>query len=303
MSRILVTGAGGFVCRHIVDVLHAAGHQIIALDRVFDESLKARWAMHHLIEGDSAALPALPVDAVVHGAAVTASPEDRHESPEANLRANIEPLLQVSEWAARQGVRRAFFLSSSGVYDQTPAGTVSEDQAPSPLGTYAVAKTLMESLMHTLHTIYQRDVVVLRLSFIYGLDEHPSPTRPRISLVGRMLHEALTSGAITVSDQDYARDWTFANDIGRVIHHLLGRDRLPHSLYNVAAQQVMTSLEIAQSIQSLLPDTTLNITHQPDTLTRLGVLSHQRLAADTGFSAWTPFIDGLRQCIKAGVPA
>ncbi len=300
--NVLVTGAGGFVCRSIVEALLNAGHTVIAVDRAFDADLRRRWQdALHLIEADAGALPAVAVDALVHGAAVTASPEDRQETPEANFQANVEPLLAALEWAREQRVGRSVMISSSAVYANTLPGPVPEDQPVTPDGLYAVAKATLEALVATLRRRYARDALVIRLSSVYGPGEFPRATRPRISQVGQMLHDALTTGQVMVDRPDTARDWTFAPDIGRVVERLLTAPALNYPLYNVASQQVLTDLEIARHIQAALPGTEIRIANEPvsPALTRRGWLANDRLRDDLGFNEWTLFQTGLAQMIEA----
>jgi len=53
---VLVTGAGGFVCRSIVQALLETGSDVIAVDRSFDDSLRQEWeswgSRLNLIESD-----------------------------------------------------------------------------------------------------------------------------------------------------------------------------------------------------------------------------------------------------------
>ena len=304
--RVLITGAGGFVCSSIARVLLEQGWQVIAVDRQFDmvmqQNLRAQWGNQiSFVQSDSAALPDISVDALLHGAAITASPDELGQSAEANVRANIEPLLSVSEWANRQGVKRAIFISSSAVYAATSPGAVSEILPTSPSGLYAVAKQTMESLVATLREVYGRDVATIRLSNIYGPDEQSRPTRPRISLVGQIIQQATQTGQLIVYQDDPSRDWTYASDVGAAVAALLNQPNLNHALYNVASELVLSPLDIAMTIKSLMPDVSLDVRAGTNpnvpNLTRRGYLSHQRLQDDTGFNDWTSFKDGLQKVI------
>jgi nucleoside-diphosphate-sugar epimerase len=304
-QAVLVTGAGGFVCRFVVTALLEMGAKVIGIDRRLDEPLQQIWTHWgdrlKLVECDVVDMPSFAVDAVVHGAAVTAGPEDTGQSPEENFRTNLEPTLAALEWAAAHGARRFVFLSSSAVFRETPPGTVVETMAASPLGLYAVAKQAAENLIETLRVVYGRDAVVVRLSNIYGPGERARPTRPRMSGVGSMVQTALETGHLVVYRDDPARDWTFAPDVGRAICRLLVKPVLAHHLYHVASGQTFTPMEIAAVIQSLLPAVRLDLRDgtDPNTmpLTRRGTLSAERLRQDTGFVDWTPFLEGLRQVI------
>lgn len=305
-QSVLVTGAGGFVCSHVVSVLLARGYQVFAIDRAFDPTYSTSWKQQwsgqlEIIETDSDDLPSLKTNYMIHGAAITASPEELGQTPEANLRANLDPALSMLEWAAQQGVKRVILLSSSAVYQQSDPGPLYEETLPNPVGTYAVAKRTLESFAATLRSIYKRDVIAVRLSNIYGFGEHTRPSRPRISLVGRILNEVLTNCIATVYREDPARDWTLATDIGYALCHLLEQPTLNHSLYNLASEQMLTPLNIAESLQVCLPNLKIDVREGVDPalppLTRRGFLSSERLRRDTGFDRWTVFAEGIRQVI------
>lgn len=301
-KRVLVTGAGGFVCTHVVQALLGHGWQVTALDRVIPEDLQSSWDSQwpgqiQCIEGDHHALPDAPFDAVVHGAAITASASERGESPIANLEANIQPLLAVLDWSARQQVKRTVLVSSTGVFQRTAPGVVDEDTPPSPIGMYAIAKQMSELLAETLRQHHQQDVVAVRLGNIYGPGDWPRPTRPRVSLVARLVRQAVQSGVIQVYAPDERRDWTFAPDIGDCIHNLLAAPRLEHSLYQLIGPEVLSTLEVATYIQRALPGTELVI--HPETepgippFTRLGTFSGARFERELEFVHWTPFSSAI----------
>lgn len=298
--RIIVTGAGGFVMRNAIATFLAQGHHVIALDRAFDPELLAAWSAYpqqlQWIETDIRQLPDLNGDAIILGAAITASPEESGLTPEAHYRANLLPTLHALEWAQSVGVKRVIAVSSSAVYSTTD-GAVSEAQPPTPQGLYAAAKSAIEALISTLHAEHNRDACVIRLSNIYGLDENPRPTRPRVSLVARLVEQALSEGMMRPPNEP-ARDWTFAPDVGSALLALLQTEGLPHALYNVAAEQRLTPQEIAETIQQHVPDAQIQTSSDPiPTLTRRGYLSSEQLRRDTGFSAWTPFNDGVAQVV------
>lgn len=303
LPRVLVTGGGGFVCRNIINVMLAAGWHVVAVDRSFDSSLQHEWHTNwdsqiELIETNAETLPLLTVDALIHGAALTASPEQARHSPEDNFRANLEPLLGALEWAEQQQVRRSIYISSGAVFRRSAAGPIPEDSAATPLGLYAVAKHTMESLVETLHAIYHRDVVAIRLGNIYGPGELSRATRPRISLIGQMVNSALQDGEINIQNASVSGEWTFAPDVGHAIMALIARPQLNYSLYHVASGQQHTQAEIAETIREILPTTRVQSTNvAPVPLEKLGYLSHERLLQDVGFARWTSLKEGLSQTI------
>lgn len=303
MPTILITGAGGFVGRAIVRVMLHHGLHVIAVDQAFDADLAVTWAGLPLTPvmlqpGDP--LPDLPADYVIHAAAVTADPRENGDTPESNFRANLDPLLDVLAWSAARDVKRVIFVSSSAVYSATPPGLVAEDSPQTPHGLYAVAKTAGEQLIATLRSSFDRDVLAVRLSNVYGGGERVRATRPRLSLVGRYLVDALRTGMITVEDPDIAREWTLTDDIGAAIYALVSAPTLNHALYHVASGELLTSREVATVIARHLPGIAVAVRPDPAAaLTRLGALGSTRLSHDTGFQDWTPFETGLRQVLQS----
>ncbi len=305
-KHILITGASGFVMSNIIPILLQSGHTVIALDRVFDPTLRnaweAKWGEQILcLEREVDDLNDLEAEAIIHGAAITASPEEMGISPEENFRANLLPGLTALTWA-QEHQARAILVSSSAVYRANPAGIVTENDLSNPLGVYAVAKQTFEMFVQTLHESYKRDALVVRLSNIYGLGERSRPSRPRISLVGRMVAEAIETGHVTVYAHSLERDWTFAPDLGHALLHLLQLKNPRYALYNLASGHVMNSQSIAEGIQSILPNIKLTVLDETDPqipfLTRKGWLSNQRLRDETGFDRWTPFTDALQQVVS-----
>lgn len=301
MKRVLLTGAAGFVGTNITAALLAEGYAVTALDRAFPvgwAGLFGAAAPVSLIASDAAQLPDLPADAVIHAAAITATPEESGLSPEAYFMAHLQPALHASEWAAQRGIR-AVLVTSSAVFGATPDEGLDEFTPSDPAHLYGAAKRAIEHFAKAARRLHGRDVVAARFSGIYGPHEIPRPTRPRIALIGRLIHEAIREGVMHIAPNDPARDWTFAPDLGRALHALISAPRLNQPLYNVAAAQVYTTEQVAEMIQTALPGTKIVADYPPTPRInlRLGYLTNSRLRADTGFDAWTPFADGLHQTI------
>ncbi len=290
MKRVIVTGANGFVGCNIVAALLNAGYVVSAVDLDFDNPAYGHLLGDNLrqITADCVNLPPLNAHALIHAAAVTATPEARGESPEDNLRANIEPLLAVSEYVERQGFQRAIFISSTAVFR---GAECNEASPPRPLGAYSVAKAVVEHTVATLRTVYGRDVLAARLSGIYGPYEYARSTRPRLSALATMLREALTQGEITVAQPDERRRWTYAPDIGRALIALLEADTLRHSLYQVESGDSLSNLALARAISRVCGDVPLRVIDdeaEAQSAMETEDLRPDRLQQDTGFNDWTP---------------
>lgn len=172
--KILVTGANGFLGRHVVATLLSRGHAIRALVRptAFVEHL--RWpstvevARADLLEGHLSSL--FPgVDVVVHLAAAVGGGERQSEATVLGTQRLLEAM--VSSFSGR----RLVLASSLSVYDWSRAqGTLDEDSpvdlAPGlhERGCYAVAKAQQEQLTRAAAERKGWELVVLRPGWIWG---------------------------------------------------------------------------------------------------------------------------------------
>jgi UDP-glucose 4-epimerase len=172
--KILVTGANGFLGRHVVTALLSRGHAVRALVRpaAFIEQLgwpsAVEVARADLRDGPLDALFS-GVDVVVHLAAAASGGAD------AQFAATVAGTQRLLEAMRSSGVRRLVLASSFSVYDWSRIhGTLDED---SPLDlaphlherdNYAVAKSRQEQLTRAAAEETGWELVVLRPGWIWG---------------------------------------------------------------------------------------------------------------------------------------
>ncbi len=231
-STVLVTGAAGFIGSHLCEALLAAGQRVVGLDNFDPYYSPARKRRNlaaalqseafRLVEGDVRDQGLLArlfeehqPEAVAHLAArpgVRASLADPLGYAQVNVQGTIG-LLAVS---ARAGVSRFVYTSSSSVYG---AGLLpfEEDQPPSPLSPYAVAKYAGELYCRTFHGLYDLPVVCLRLFTVYG-----PRMRPDLA-VAKFARALLAEEALPIyGDGTAARDFTYVADAVAAIQAALG---------------------------------------------------------------------------------
>jgi dihydroflavonol-4-reductase len=138
-SLVLVTGATGFIGRHTVDALVAAGHRVRALCRSEDAALKASGA--EVVKGDvmlpdSIARALDGVEVVVHGAGLVSRSADDNALM---MRLHVDGTRHVIGLACeRPHVKRIIHLSTSGTVavGNDPAMVYREDD-PVPFAQLA----------------------------------------------------------------------------------------------------------------------------------------------------------------------
>lgn len=274
------------------------GYRLVLLDRSFDTDHKQFWlaTSAQLIETELSSFnERLAVDSVIHAAAITAEPHELGLTPESYLGTSLATNFHMLNWSRVNHVKRFIFVSSAGVFSGSQQAILDETAIPSSKGLYALAKRTTEDLVTNLTEAGHGDFITVRLGNVYGEDERVRGSRPRVSLVQRLLTQALERQALNVPNET-ARDWTYAGDIADLFAQLL-ETTAAHRLYHLVSPERFTATEIAHTIKDLLPDVRLDPSDAP--LTQLRTPLTSRYLPDLNFSTWTPFDSGLKQVLQA----
>ncbi|MDH4225335.1 MAG: SDR family oxidoreductase [Deltaproteobacteria bacterium] len=179
-TKILVTGANGFVGRAVCAKLTASGVSVRAavrhLDRVHPPGgLESMAGVEQVEVGDvtghtrwEGALDG--VDGVVHLAARVHVMRERSRDPlEAFRQVNVEGTRNLAAQAARAGVRRMVLLSTVKVNGEATKETpFKETDPPAPQDPYAVSKWEAEQALWEVSAQSKLEGVVLRPPLMYG---------------------------------------------------------------------------------------------------------------------------------------
>ena len=185
MSKILVTGAAGFIGSHLALRLLARGDEVVGLDNLndyYEVSLKeARLARLTGKEGfsfvkmnleDKEGVESLfaeeKFDKVVNLAA-QAGVRYSLENPHAYIESNIVGFTNILEGCRHHQVKHLAYASSSSVYGANEAMPFSvHDNVDHPLSLYAASKKANELMAHTYSHLYGLPTTGLRFFTVYG---------------------------------------------------------------------------------------------------------------------------------------
>ena len=165
---VLVTGANGFVGRHLVAMLAGEGWTVRCAQRTLTGNDKE--VQIGTIGPDTDWRAALGgVEAVVHLAARVHHP---NEADAAGLyrTINTEGTLRLANCAAEAGVRRFIYLSTVLVNGATTAGRGPFDEAGDlqPRGVYGLSKAAAETGLGSIAAKTGMPVTIIRPPLIYG---------------------------------------------------------------------------------------------------------------------------------------
>jgi nucleoside-diphosphate-sugar epimerase len=163
--RYVVTGASGFLGRHLVRSLGADGHDVLPVVRVLGPSD----APGARTLDDVLTTPALlnGADVLVHAAAI------RHRfgtSRDAYVESNVGATRRLLE-TARGRVRRFVYVSSVGVYGYPRNLPITEAHSYAPCTLYSESKVEAERVVHAANEPGVLDTVIVRPTIFYGLGD------------------------------------------------------------------------------------------------------------------------------------
>lgn len=262
-QRVLVTGAAGFIGSNLVDQLLAQGREVVGLDNFdpyYAEAEKQRnlasaldHARFRLVRGDIRDPEALRrafgsggVEGVVHLAAL-AGVRPSLERPADYADVNVRGSAAVLDAAARTGLPRFVFASSSSVYGERRGGPFQEaDPAVEPISPYAATKRAGELLAHAFHRAQGLSVTCARIFTAYG-------PRQRPDLAVRRFAECMLRGdSVPVyGDGGSLRDFTYVDDLVEGLLLALDRD-LGFAVLNFGAGRTVTVLELVKQLEQAL---------------------------------------------------
>jgi UDP-glucuronate 4-epimerase len=312
VTRVLVTGAAGFIGSHLVEALSARGNNVVGVDN-FDTFYPRAMKERNLAEVgacprfsfreqdmlDVLALRALltPETVIVHLAA-KAGVRPSLADPVGYARANVTGTAAVLEAARQAGVSRIVFGSSSSVYgDSTPVPFREDAPAMVPVSPYAATKRAGELFLSSVAPIYGFKAASLRFFTVYGPRQRPDLAIHSFArkMVGG---ETLTLFGDGTQARDYtycddiiagviaAIDWTATAKIG-VEHFNLGGNRSIPTEAMVA--EIARALRIEPRIE-WAPMQPGDVQQTAADLTKAGAV--------LGYAPRTPFPEGIHRFIR-----
>lgn len=169
----LVTGAAGFLGRHLSRELSAQGWHVVGLGHGSWDSEDVRgWKLSRWIQADvtvaNLEATCLKPEVIFHCAgsgSVGASLKDPH----GDFERTVDSTAAVLEFARRCGGQcRVILPSSAGVYGRVSALPITEDSVPSPMSPYGFHKMLAEQLCQSYGTHFDLSSARVRLFSVYG---------------------------------------------------------------------------------------------------------------------------------------
>lgn len=313
MTRVLVTGATGFLGSHLARRLAAGGHEVHALARPGSglehlKDLPVRRVEGDLSDAGSLDRAAEGCEVVFHAAAVLGF---RKGLDQLQQEVNVLGTRRVCRAALRAGVRRLVHVSSVAAVGIPEEGSIADESTPftREAERTAYARTKHAAEIEVLEALEDGlDAVTVNPGVIFGIRPNRHHTLNLLeTLAAGRLPAYPTGGTCWVWVEDVVGGILLAWEKGRrARRYILGGENLPYRVF------MRTVCRAAGSRPPLLP--------MPGPLLRLGAgllgrlspisaeaarLSARRLYYDSGLArrelGWrqTPLEEAVRTCLTA----
>ncbi len=280
--KVLVTGAAGFICGHLIPELLDAGHEVVGIDdlsrygrarRAFDAHPRYSFVAGDARDADLVRRLAMDADQVVAAAALVGRSASLHELAYDLLAQNDRILASTFDAAIDAyldgHLERIVVMSSTMVYESatvfpTPEGT--QRTSPPPVSTFGFQKLASEYLALGAWEQYRLPYTILRPSSPIGVAEpgalalagtDASTSRVTNHVVPDLVLKIL-AGQHPLhlhGDGSQVRSFIAARDLARGIRLAMESPDAVNNDFNLCRGKGITILELARRIWAKLrPD-------------------------------------------------
>jgi NAD dependent epimerase/dehydratase len=215
-TRVLVTGAGGFIGSHVCERLVELGARVRALVE-YDSLGSWGWldespAKQHLevVSGDvrdrdGIVAAAGDADRILHLAALIAIPYS-YTAPASYVETNVMGTLNVLRAAQAAGVERIVHTSTSEVYGSARSIPIDEEHPLQGQSPYSASKIGADKIAESFHLSFGVPVITLRPFNTYG------PRQSARAVIPTVITQLQSGGEVALGNLAPTRDFTFVTD-------------------------------------------------------------------------------------------
>ena len=255
-TKVLVTGADGFIGSHLTEALLSAGYQVRALSyynsfndwgwleginnpdlEVVSGDVRDPDFCRHITRGCSL---------VFHLAALIAIPYS-YVAPDSYVDTNIRGTLNMLQAARDCNVERIVVTSTSEVYGTALYVPIDENHPRQPQSPYSATKIGADALAKSFYNAFELPVVIARPFNTYGPRQSARAIIPTIITQIAAGHREIKVGDLTPT-----RDFNFVTDTAAGFIALATAPRIEGREINIATGREVTMEETLHTIARLM---------------------------------------------------
>ncbi|PWK40632.1 NAD-dependent epimerase/dehydratase family protein [Pseudomonas sp. OV226] len=258
--KVLVTGATGFVGRHVVQALLARGCEVRAVARNAETAADLSWinAVEFIaadIHAPTLNIQALTdgVDAVVH----LAWPGLPNYQALFHFEHNLMADYRFIKGAVEAGISQVLVTGTCFEYG-LQSGPLSEQTAPQPINPYGLAKNTLRVFLQNLQQVQPFTLQWARLFYLHGEGQNPN------SLLAA-LDRAIDAGddSFNMSAGEQLRDYLAIETAAGYLAAILQQRKFDGVINCASGQPISVRALVEQRLQARGSSIRLNLGHYP----------------------------------------
>ncbi len=254
-SKILVTGADGFIGSHLVEALVQYGYNTKAfcfynsfnslgwLESLPKKKLDQIEVFSSDIRDPNGVRTAMKdIDIVFHLAALIAIPFSYH-SPDSYIDTNVKGTLNVLQSARDFDIERVLITSTSEVYGTAQYVPIDEKHPRQPQSPYSASKIGADCVAESFYRSFELPVTIVRPFNTYG------PRQSARAVIPTIITQLLNGKReIKLGDLNPTRDLVYIKDTVKAFMEIANADKLIGEDCNIATETEISIGDLAQEI-------------------------------------------------------
>jgi GDP-4-dehydro-6-deoxy-D-mannose reductase len=306
VTRVLITGSGGFVGRVLVTKMAAQGYEVWGADRLATEGeFEGKRQLAVELTDETAVetmLDEVAPEAIVHLAA-QASVRRSFDAPIETILNNTLPILYILDrLKERPGACRLLAIGSADEYGSVSAPDrlpLREDGSVNPNNPYALAKSIQNQYCQGYATLYGLDVVVTRSFNHTGAGQTDAFVLPSFAKQIAQIKLRQRDPVIHVGNLDVKRDFLDVRDVCDAYITLLKKGQKGET-YNVCSGNSYRVRDLLDRLCKLA-GVDVEIKTDPDRVRPVDTPElrgdNGKIHADTGWTPVTPIDETLQSLL------
>lgn len=308
-TKVLVTGADGFIGSHLVEELLKDGYDVKAfalynsfntwgwLDTLPPKTLKEIEVFTGDIRDSNAVRMAMEgMDAVLHLAALIAIPFSYY-APDTYVDTNIKGTLNVLQTARSLETSRVLITSTSEVYGTAQYVPIDEKHPYQGQSPYSATKIGADRLAESFYRSFDLPVSIVRPFNTYG------PRQSARAVIPTIITQLLAGKTeIKLGSVEPTRDFNYVKDTARGFIDILKSDKTIGQEINIATQREISIGQLAEElVKQINPQAQIicdeqRVRPQNSEVERL-LGSNEKIKLLTGWRPQYTFEEGLAETI------
>ena len=284
MSKILITGAEGFIGRALVSKLEAKGWQVIPVSYK-DGDIASKETLNKFLSND--------IGYVFHLAGRTYVPHSWSD-PITFYQTNVLGTLNVLEFCRAQTIPMTYV--SAYVYGHPCILPIAENDAIVPSNPYALTKRLAEETCEFYARMHKLLITIVRPFNVYGIGQNVN------FLIPTILNQTFDLGnEIVVTDLSPKRDYIYLEDLIAALMQTLV-DPTGYRVYNIgsgSSLSVQAVIDIIQQAAGTKKNVISRNLIRPEEIIDV-IADISRAKIDLGWHPKYSFQDGIAEIISSG---